>query len=76
VNGPEHYESAEQLLAACRDGTRSVYGTTPNELAAALVHAVLALTAATVDGSEGIRQLASDAWTDVGTTVWTKPGQP
>jgi hypothetical protein len=58
MTGPEHYREAERLLAeAGHQGTEGVIWVRPENLAAAQVHATLALTAATamqaaVDGSE------------------------
>lgn len=61
MNGPDHYREAERLLAAARESKETTFeGHNPEadrEIAAAQVHATLALTAATamqaaVDGSE------------------------
>ncbi|MFC8583341.1 hypothetical protein ACFUGD_02010 [Streptomyces sp. NPDC057217] len=47
MTGPEHYRKAEQLLAeATTDGPEGVYFVRPENLAAAQVHATLALAAA------------------------------
>jgi hypothetical protein len=58
MTGPEHYREAERLLTeAATEGAEGTYFVRPESLAAAQVHATLALTAATamqaaVDGSE------------------------
>jgi hypothetical protein len=54
MNGPEHYAEAETLLRESRGGIRTPQtaaseATRANTLAAAQVHATLALAAATID---------------------------
>lgn len=71
MNGPEHYTRAEHLLREVRDGHQE--GTDVAAiLAAAQVHATLALAAATamgapVDGEadSGLPPLDAKAWNDI-----------
>lgn len=52
MTGPEHYIEAERLLAeASTDGADGTYFVRPESLAAAQVHATLALAAATAMGA-------------------------
>ncbi len=70
MTGPDHYAEAERLLAlAGRHSKGATYGQewTPT-LAAAQIHATLALAAATAVGTAGPD---SRAWADVAAT---KPG--
>ena len=64
MTGPEHYAEAERLLAlAERHGSGATYGPEWTlTLAAAQVHATLALAAATAGGTAGPD---SRAWADV-----------
>ncbi|MFE2556025.1 hypothetical protein ACFXGT_08305 [Streptomyces sp. NPDC059352] len=69
MTGPEHYREAERLLAQDRaEGLEGTYFFRPESLAAAQVHATLALAAATamqagVDGCEpGMDPAEYDAW--------------
>lgn len=52
MNGPEHYKRAERLLERASDPSR-LLSTRDDDRAAALVHATLALAAATVDARRG-----------------------
>lgn len=65
MNGPQHYHIAERLL-----GSPSMVD--PERQRLALVHAVLALVAATVDSSQEINEMSSvfASWQDVGATTW------
>ena len=57
MNGPEHYKEAERLIANCQDNNGAVYvGDGQDQvIAAAQVHATLALAAAvgTLDAYQG-----------------------
>lgn len=81
MTGPEHYREAERLLnEAGVEGTEGTYFVRPESLAAAQVHATLALTAATamqaaVDGSEpGMAPQEYDAWYKAAGAKVTKGG--
>lgn len=65
MTGPEHYRAAERILAGVKtpDGAIVVDPGTAEVIAAAQVHATLALAAATVDRS-GV-EFDSDAWSEV-----------
>lgn len=65
MNGPQHYHLAERLV-----GSPSMVD--PDRTRLALVHALLALTAATVDSSDEINSMASvfAKWSAVGATGW------
>jgi hypothetical protein len=67
VNGPEHYAEAEKLLRRPLNGMVEIPPDT-EAVILALAHAVLALTAATVDSSEEINSMASvyGKWDSVG----------
>jgi hypothetical protein len=64
MTGPEHYAAAEQLLAGVTpdathpDGSQVIRADEPETIAAAQVHATLALAAATAlhPGRQGERQ--------------------
>jgi hypothetical protein len=58
MTGPEHYEEAERLLDSARDEIDS-HEPSAN-LTAALVHAVLALAAATVERQQPQHQAYAD----------------
>ncbi|MEV6876936.1 hypothetical protein [Amycolatopsis sp. NPDC051128] len=61
MTGPEHYMEAERLLA--KYGNGYVLPETAGKLAAAQVHATLALAAATADsGAEQMNDVAFEAW--------------
>lgn len=69
MTGPEHYREAERLLADARhDGPDGVAYLRPENIAAAQVHATLALAAATAmnDAQEG---LPVSEWNDWRATV-------
>jgi hypothetical protein len=66
MNGPEHYAEAETLLRESRGGIRTPQtaaseATRANTLAAAQVHATLALAAATLETAPGI---VTPGWTE------------
>jgi len=62
MTGPEHYGAAEDLLARAAGDTTSGEDYTGDELAAAQVHATLALAAATA------RPAVRNYWGDEDTT--------
>ncbi|MFJ7067537.1 hypothetical protein [Streptomyces sp. NPDC101115] len=70
MTGPEHYVEAERLLAdASTDGAEGTYFVRPENLAAAQVHATLALAAATAmgapvesDGASGMPPRDAHGW--------------
>lgn len=63
MTGPEHYRRAEQLLAeAGHQGAEGVIWVRPENLAAAQVHATLALTAATALPPGGPGTASSGTW--------------
>jgi hypothetical protein len=71
VTGPEHFKQAEQLLADARSGTPEepyYIGDIGPTLAAAQVHATLALAAATAMGcasEDGPPAPDWDAWREI-----------
>ncbi|MFD9630142.1 hypothetical protein [Streptomyces violascens] len=67
MTGPEHYREAERLLTeAAAEGAEGTYFVRPESLAAAQVHATLALAAATalIDSGGGTGMPIDDyhAW--------------
>jgi hypothetical protein len=72
MTGPEHYARAERLIAGVTmDGTHPdssaiIRNDEPETIAAAQVHATLALAAATAlkDGDEGMGSSDYNAWVD------------
>jgi hypothetical protein len=66
VTGPEHYREAEHLVAGRMDRYGDIHPARDADIAAARVHATLALAAATIDAagytSAEIRNEA--AWTE------------
>ena len=75
MTGPEHYAEAERLLAlADRHSSSVTYGQEWTlTLAAAQVHATLALTAATAIGPAGPD---GHAWADVAATTKPRSSSP
>jgi hypothetical protein len=75
MTGPDHYAEAERLLAlAERHGSGATYGPEWTlTLAAAQVHATLALAAATAGGAAGPD---SRAWADVAAARLSMPEAP
>lgn len=84
MNGPEHYHEAERLLRSCQlvsatADNAAIYpeleegvNTTANALAAAQVHAMLALAAATVGAFT-----RSDSWADgMSVAAWARVIEP
>lgn len=74
MTGPEHYNEAERLLAIDHSyeiqggppGRFGAAGPSEKEIAAAQVHATLALAAATLDAAYGEMSVAADeAWSEV-----------
>lgn len=86
MNGPEHYHEAERLLAdAGHEGAEGVIWVRPDNLAAAQVHATLALAAAhaltqpianTDDTSGHPGQEAYEEWFDAVEVGGTAADQP
>jgi hypothetical protein len=74
VTGPEHYKVAESLLAAATlsgehpDGSPIIRKDEPEALAAAQVHATLALAAAHAMGIGDLPSPDWDAWREVAQT--------
>jgi hypothetical protein len=68
VTGPEHYREAERLLVSTDRSVTDQFGDgaecARQQLAAAQVHATLALAAATVNGShpDGMRTVERQQW--------------
>jgi hypothetical protein len=69
VTGPEHYARAQELLdAACLSGRvhKDYEGNAERSLAAAQVHATLALVAATAHETPSGSEIARASWREVG----------
>lgn len=71
ATGPEHYREAERLVTTVRDSGGAVVGGVVNVLAAAQVHATLALAAATVTTAEA--RGPGDVPLDWSNAVWDRP---
>lgn len=69
MTGPEHYQEAEQLLSDCKTRNGTIDEDAGATLAAAHVHALLALTAATAlkhpGGNGGMPVPDAQQWEDV-----------
>ncbi|MFI9340017.1 hypothetical protein ACIG0D_01875 [Streptomyces sp. NPDC052773] len=81
--GPEHYREAERLLKGCQNscGALVIEDGTAEVLAAAQVHATLALAAATAmgapvdgEGDSGLPPRDAKAWFDVAGVKLSKGG--
>jgi hypothetical protein len=71
MTGPEHYREAERLLTeAAAEGAEGTYFIRPESLAAAQVHATLALAAASAEQAavtafaHDINSVAIEEWAD------------
>ena len=63
MTGPEHYQRAQEILSGLSTTHRD-----PEHIAAAQVHATLALAAATALGSDFGSHAEADAWRQVAAT--------
>jgi hypothetical protein len=74
MTGAEHYRQAERLLANCTTKNGAVYDENAVVLAAAQVHATLALAAATALGTAGQYGVDQPHWTQWADIVRPAPG--